>query len=165
MGDSVEQQKRRYTSPDQVARDAWQITRRFWLIPGALMGGTVSHAFRERIMMVITTVNQCAACSYVHSRAALLSGVTEEELETILSGSVEGFDEHESHALLFAQHWADNDGRADVEMRRKLVEHYGERTADCIEVVAHAIRMGNLTGNSIEYWRRRLLLPQRSTHP
>jgi len=50
-----------------------------------------------------------------------------------------------------------NDGRADVEMRRKLVEHYGERTADCIEVVAHAIRMGNLTGNFIEYWRLRLL--------
>jgi AhpD family alkylhydroperoxidase len=149
-------QKRRYTSPDQVARDAWQITRRFWLIPAALLGGTVSHAFRERIMMVITTVNQCAACSYVHSRAALLSGVTEEDLEIILSGSVENIDEHETHALLFAQHWAENDGRADVEMRRELVEHYGERTADCIEVVAHAIRMGNLTGNSIEHWRRRL---------
>ena len=156
MGKTLEQ-KRRYTSPNQMARDAWQIARRFWLVPDALLGGTVSHAFRERIMMVITTVNQCAACSYVHSRAALLSGVTEEELEIILSGSVEGFDEYEVEALLFAQHWAQNDGRADVEMRRKLVEHYGERTADCIEVVAHAIRMGNLTGNFIEHWRLRLL--------
>jgi AhpD family alkylhydroperoxidase len=108
-------------------------------------------------MMVITTVNQCAACSYVHSRAALLSGVTKEELEVILSGSVEGFDEYEIQALLFAQCWAEQDGRADGEMRRKLVEHYGERTADCIEVVCHMIRMGNLTGNLIEYWRVRLL--------
>jgi AhpD family alkylhydroperoxidase len=155
MGNTIEQ-KRRYTSPEQVARDAWQITRRFWLIPAALLGGNVSHAFRERIMMVITAVNQCAACSYVHSRAALLSGVTEEELEIILSGSVESSDECEIQGLLFAQHWAENDGRADVEMRRKLVEYYGERTTDCIEVVAHAIRMGNLTGNSIEHWRGRL---------
>ena len=155
MGNTTKQE-RRYTSPDQVARDAWQITRRFWLVPDALLGGTLSHAFRERIMMVITTVNQCAACSYVHSRAALHSGVTAEELEIILSGSIEGFDEYEIEALLFAQHWAEHDGRADLEMRHKLVEHYGERTADCIEVVAHTIRMGNLTGNFIEYWRRRL---------
>jgi AhpD family alkylhydroperoxidase len=156
MRNTIEQ-KRRYTSPDQMARDAWQIARRFWLIPDALLGGTVSHAFRERIMMVITTVNQCAACSYFHSRAALLSGVTKEELEVILSGSAEGFDEYEIQALLFAQCWAEQDGRADVEMRRKLVDHYGERTADCIEVVCHTIRMGNLTGNFIEYWRLRLL--------
>lgn len=156
MGNTIEQ-KRRYTSPNQMAWDAWQIARRFWLVPDALLGGTVSHTFRERIMMVVTTVNQCAACSHFHSRVALLSGVTEEELKMILSGSVEGFDEYEVEALLFAQHWAENDGRAGVEMRRKLAEHYGERTADCIEVVAHAIRMGNLTGNSMEHWRRRLL--------
>ena len=156
MGTTLEQ-KRRYTNPNQMARDAWQIARRFWLVPDALLGGTVSHTFRERIMMVVTTVNQCAACSHFHSRVALLSGVTEEELEMILSGSVKGFDEYEVEALLFAQHWAENDGRADVEMRRKLVEHYGARTADCIEVVTHAIRMGNLTGNFIEYWCLRLL--------
>ncbi len=156
MGKTLEQ-KRRYTSPNQMARDAWQIARRFWLVPDALLGGTVPHAFRERIMMVTTTVNQCAACSHFHSRAALLSGVTKEELEMILSGSAKGFDEHEVEALLFAQHWAENDGRADVEMRRKLVEHYGARTADCIEIVTHAIRMGNLTGNFIEYWCQRLL--------
>lgn len=143
--------------PRHVARDAWHIARRFWLIPDALLGGSVSHAFRERLMMVITTVNRCAACSYVHSRAALLSGVTKEELDTILSGSVEGFDEYEAQALLFVQSWADNDGRASEEMRRKLVEHYGERTADCIELVAHTIRMGNLTGNLIEHWRLRLI--------
>jgi len=152
MRNTVEQ-KRRYTRPRQVARDAWYIARRFWLIPNALLGGTVSHAFRERLMMVITTVNRCAACSYVHSRAALLSGVTKEELDALLSGSVEGFDEYETQALLFAQHWADNGGRADTEMRCKLVEHYGERTADCIELVAHTIRMGNLTGNLVEHWR------------
>jgi len=156
MPNTIEQ-KRRYTRPRQVARDAWHIARRFWLIPDALLGGTVSHAFRERLMMVITTVNRCAACSYVHSRAALLSGVTREELDVILSGSVEGFDEYETQALLFAQYWADNDGRAGREMRRKLVEHYGERTADCIELVAHTIRMGNLAGNLIEHWRLRLL--------
>jgi AhpD family alkylhydroperoxidase len=151
MNSTIEQ-KRRYTHPAQVTRDAWHIARRFWLIPDALLGGSISHAFRERMMMVITTVNQCAACSYVHTRAALLSGVTRDELEIILSGSVEGFDEHQTPALLFVQCWADNDGQADIEMRRKLVDHYGERTADCIEIVAHTIRIGNLTGNLIQHW-------------
>ena len=42
---------------------------------------TVDEAFIERIMLAVTEVNGCAVCSYAHTKMALESGFSIEEIE------------------------------------------------------------------------------------
>jgi AhpD family alkylhydroperoxidase len=53
----------------------------------ALQSGRVDRAFAERVMMAITQVNGCRYCSFVHTKAALMSGVTSEEIRAIRIGA------------------------------------------------------------------------------
>ena len=46
----------------------------------------ISSAFRERLMLAVTSVNECRYCARVHSVEALKHGVDQPELEQILSG-------------------------------------------------------------------------------
>ena len=57
-------------------------------------------------------------------------------------------DEFEAMALLYAQHFAEADGRPDPEMTRKLFGYYGTRTADHIVLFIRMISFGNLLGNT-----------------
>jgi hypothetical protein len=62
----------------------------------------------------------------------------------------------ELQALLYAQHWAETDGRPDPAARETLVQNYGPDRAGAIETVLRMIRMGNLLGNTGDYFLYRL---------
>ena len=112
--------------------------------------GPVNPAFRERIMLAVTSVNDCRYCSFVHSLAALREGFSRHEVKTILRGSFGEVPEEEIEALLFAQHWADTRGHPDPTARSKLRETYGTQRALAIEVAIRAIMLGNYTGNTLD---------------
>ena len=117
----------------------------------------VSPAFRERLMLAVTGVNQCRYCSYFHSALALRSGVPPEELAELTAGALPGgCPEEEQIGVLYAQHWAEQDARPDPAARERLVVAYGEEKAAVIESLLHMIRIGNLTGNTFDYWLFRL---------
>lgn len=61
---------------------------------------------------------------------------------------MEDVPEYELPALVYAQQWAEGDGRLDSEARRILEGIYGTATARTIEVFLRAIRIGNLLGNA-----------------
>ena len=44
-------------------------------------------------------------CSYFHAREALLAGISEAEVESLLGGVVDHCPEEEAAAILYAQHW------------------------------------------------------------
>jgi AhpD family alkylhydroperoxidase len=112
--------------------------------------GQVSPAFRERIMLAVTAVNDCRYCTFVHSLVALKEGFTRQEIASMLQGALEKAPQDEHQALLYAQHWADTRGHPEPEARQKLVETYGESRAKAIEVAIRAIMFGNYFGNSLD---------------
>jgi AhpD family alkylhydroperoxidase len=121
-----------------------------------MKGNLIDPAFRERLMLTVTSVNNCRFCSYVHSKQALLSGLSKEETEMLLKGVIENCPEKEVPALFYAQHWADTDAKPDPKARHKLVKTYGKDTVEVIELVLRVIRMGNLVGNTWDYFLYRL---------
>jgi AhpD family alkylhydroperoxidase len=122
----------------------------------ALVRGSISPAFRERLMMAVTSVNACRYCAYFHTQVALVSGVSHDEAAQILGGIVDRAPENEIPALLYAQHWAEMNAQPDPAARNKLIETYGSDTAQAIEYVLRMIRVGNLLGNTTDYILYRL---------
>ncbi len=114
-------------------------------------GQLISADFRERLMITVTNVNQCELCSWAHSRAALIAGISEDEVNMLLVGDTANCPADERDALLFAQHWADTDGKPDDTALSKLIAHYGEEKAKAILVTLGVMRIGNFSGNAIQY--------------
>jgi len=110
----------------------------------------ISSAFRERLMLVVTGINECSHCAVVHSKAARLAGVPDEEIERLLRGEVEDSPAEELPALRYAIEWARLDGAVTVEAGQAIEQQYGEKKAEAIEVALRTIRAGNLAGNSID---------------
>jgi len=119
-------------------------------------GAPVSHAFRERLMLAVTSVTGCRYCSWAHTGAALRSGVPKEEIAGLLVGSVDDCPAEEAVALLYAQHWADADGKPDAEALERLRQSYDARTARTIDTILHMIRIGNYIGIAHERLLKRI---------
>jgi AhpD family alkylhydroperoxidase len=115
----------------------------------------ISKTFSESISLAVTQVNGCKLCSYTHTKNALKAGMTQEEVESLLSGGFDNAPKEQLEALLFAQHYAETKGNPDPETKQKLLEIYGEeKTKDIISYIL-IIMFANLHGNTMEAFRRR----------
>ena len=150
--------KRTYTGLGDMARDlVWPFRHRQQLRQ-AMRGGLVSHQFRERLMMAVTAVNQCRYCAYYHTQESLRAGLPEDEIRLLLDGDLSAAPADELPALLYAQHWAETNGRPDPDARRRLLDTYGPERSAAIETVLRLIRTGNLLGNSTDWLLHKLSL-------
>ncbi|NLA75886.1 MAG: carboxymuconolactone decarboxylase family protein [Deltaproteobacteria bacterium] len=109
----------------------------------------LSVKFRERIMLAVTEVNGCAACSYAHTRLALEEGMSPEEIEALLSGDRGYIPEEELVAILYAQHYTDNNGSSSKESWLRLVDEYSLDKAWVVLAVIRMITVGNIYGIAI----------------
>lgn len=152
---------------DKFKRKFYRTPRQFWgdftflaknrrEIRAVMRHNLLSPAFRERLMLAVTAVNGCRYCSYFHAREALVTGISQEDVELLLSGVVEHCPEEEVAAVLYAQHWAESDAHPDPEARQKLAEIYGDEITAAIELTLAIIRMGNLAGNTWDYFLYRI---------
>jgi AhpD family alkylhydroperoxidase len=144
--------KRHYNNFGQFKRDIafpFQNRARLKLAMG---GELVSPAFRERLMLTVTAVNGCRYCSYYHAKEALRSGISETEIRAMQDGIIENAPAEELPALLYAQHWAESDANPDPDIHQVLTDTYGEERAAVINMVLRMIRIGNLLGNTTDYW-------------
>ncbi len=108
--------------------------------------GDLNKEFIERIMLAVTEVNGCAACSYAHTKMALESGMSPGEVQAMLAGIIDDVPANEVPAIMFAQHYADTGGNPTRESWERIVETYGERTAQGILGAIRAIMIGNVYG-------------------
>ena len=108
----------------------------------------IDNAFRERLMLSVTSVYGCRYCCWAHTREALRSGIDQNEITGLLTGSVDDCPREEAVALLYAQHWADSNANPDPEATRRLQQDYGTEKAKTINIILRMIRVGNLWGNS-----------------
>jgi AhpD family alkylhydroperoxidase len=148
--------KRYYNNLGQFWRDMrypFQNRDKMKLVMG---GELVSPAFRERLMLAVTAVNGCRYCSYYHAKEALKTGLPEAEIRAMQDGIVDNAPAEELTALLYAQHWAESNAHPDPDVRQKLIDTYGVAQTNAIDAVLRIIRMGNLLGNTADYWLFRL---------
>jgi AhpD family alkylhydroperoxidase len=116
----------------------------------------VSRAFTEKIMLVISQVNGCRYCSYFHTRMALTSGVAEAEIEKLMALETGDFPPEQAVALAFAQHFAESGCCPDAEAEARFRSYYGPQVSGDIMNVIRMIKMGNLTGNTVDAFLSRL---------
>jgi AhpD family alkylhydroperoxidase len=140
--------RRTYRSPVELARDVRRLTRALAASRRERAGARIPAAFRERLMLVVTGVNRCRYCAAFHGQLALRAGISAEASRALLAGVVDDCPDEELPALRYARHWAENDGREDPSLRAELQRTYGRGGAATIEAALHAIRIGNLVGNT-----------------
>ena len=116
----------------------------------AKINPVISKSFSESVSLAISQVNGCKLCSYTHAKNALKSGMSEEEVEFLLSGGFDNAPKEQLEALLFAQHYADTKGNPDPEIEQKLLDTYGvEKTKDIMASI-FMMNLTNLHGNTME---------------
>ena len=154
--------KRTFSGFGQFLREAAGLLKNWRQIRKAMRSEVISPAFRERLMLAVTAVNECRYCSYAHSKEALKHGISQPELEQLLSGEFKECPRREIPAILYAQHWAESDGQPPAEALDELKKHYSPQEIEHIHLYLRMIRLGNLTGNSWDYIISRL--PCRRRH-
>jgi AhpD family alkylhydroperoxidase len=142
--------RRTYAGPGALARDLRALLRQRGAVREVLAGRDVGPAFRERLMLVVTSVNACRYCARLHTRLARRAGLTGAEARELLGGSLAPAPAEELAALRYAAHWAEAGGAPDAAARRELVAEYGLHQADRIEAALRLIQVGNLVGNTFD---------------
>ncbi len=106
----------------------------------------MTDPFMERIMLAVTEVNGCAICSYYHSKVALESGLSDQEVQQMLAGETTDLPAHEAPAVAFAQHYADSMGEPTRKAWQRVNEIYGETGSLGILGAIRMIMIGNVYG-------------------
>lgn len=109
----------------------------------------ISRELGERVFLAVIGVNDCAYCSWLHTRTALAAGLTDAEITSMLAGDFSELSEDEAVAVLYAQHWADSQGAVSPEARQRALEEYGPHTLRHIEAHITAVNFGNLCSNTV----------------
>lgn len=123
---------------------------------GILWGFFLDVPFRERLYLAVIAVNRCRYCTYLHTRSALQSGLSREEVNFLLSGVSGHVPMEQAKGLLYAQHWAESHGHPDPQATSALINTYGAKTSRAIEMTLRLIQIGSLCGNSFDYFLYRL---------
>jgi len=148
--------KRTYRNPKELFADLCFPIINIKRLREAKNKGLISPAFQERLMLAVTSVEGCRYCSYSHSKLALKGGVNQEEIGRLLSGDFDDCTEDEAMAIFYAQHWAESNARPDLEATNKLQEIYDPEKVEAIHLMLRMIRMGNLLGNTWDYFLYRI---------
>jgi AhpD family alkylhydroperoxidase len=126
-------------------------------IKSAMSSDLVTAAFRERLMLAVTEVNQCSYCRRFHVGQAKKVGISVDEVTQYLKGTIpETIPEDQKLAVCYAQHWAETDADPDPDFQDQVKRVYGDKGFEEILMVLRMIRMGNLLGNTADYWLFRI---------
>jgi AhpD family alkylhydroperoxidase len=143
--------KRTYKNLKDVFSDLWFPVRNRSRLREITRKKLISLAFRERLMLAVTEVNGCRYCSYFHTKQALKSEITAEEIRDLLAGDVANCPQDEAVAVAYAQHWAESNANPDPEAVQRMQQTYGPQKTEAIHLILRMIRMANLLGNSWDY--------------
>jgi AhpD family alkylhydroperoxidase len=142
--------RRTYHSITKLFSDLLNILAQRKQIRLLMRGNFIEKSFRERLMLAVTSVNRCRYCSYVHSNLALKEGISTEEIRDLYDGILDNCPNEEVPALLYAQHWAESEGKPQPEVRQRILDLYGEDITHAIELTIRMINTANLIGNTMD---------------
>ena len=115
------------------------------------LGRMLDPGLRERIMVVVSRVNACAGCTWVHERWALRAGVSAAELEAIGLGDLARLDDRSRAAVIYAAALAENRfrGTADRELAALARRHLTAAELRAVEAVARMMALANLSASTL----------------
>jgi len=113
--------------------------------------------WRERIMLAVTEVNNCAMCSYMHTKISLKAGMSPEEIKNILAGELKDVPANEVTSVMFAKDYAANKEEIDPSFKNKLEQEYGKTKAFAICKACQMITMTNSMGINMKHLRDTLM--------
>jgi len=142
--------KRYFTSPFDIISTFFELLAIYIKTLFTKKKDKVAGSFSEKIMLAVTGVNECAFCSYYHSKKALEKGVSDLEVRDILSGDFASLNEEEAIALAYAQHWTENFRKPSVVARKRMIDYYGLKKTKHIEKYMLTVYFGNFAGNFVE---------------
>jgi len=116
----------------------------------------ITPDFIEKIMLAVTEVNGCEICSFEHTKMALEMGMSNEEIQMLLTGNTQNIPVEEASAIFFAQTYADNRGKPTSDTWQRIVEVYGIKKALGILGAIRMIMIGNVYGIPFSALRSRL---------
>ena len=146
-------QRRYYRGWKPFSHDTYNPLNHKAEIREAMRSDLITSAFRERLMLAVTEVNRCRYCRTFHVGQAREAGISSEEIAKYLSGAIpEDIPEDQKLAVSYAQHWAESEALPDPEFQAQVIQAYGEKGFQAISVVLRMIWMGNLMGNTADYF-------------
>ncbi len=148
--------RKTYHSPGQFWNDISFLMKNRKMIGPTMKGNIISPSFRERLMLVVTSVNNCQSCSGIHTKEGLKAGLEREEIALLLGGVTDNSPGEEIIAIEYAKHWAETDAMPHLAEKKKIEEIYGKDVSDAMELILRMIRLGNLINNTKAYFLYRL---------
>lgn len=142
--------KRTYVSSRQLIADFSD----FWEHPEQLRALRANPLLRPpltaQIMLAVTGANGCRFCAAAQTRFALQQGLDAEQVDSLLAGRVEHVIAENAAAVFFAHQYAAQQSAPDSDLVRKLVEQYGQETAQDLVNYVRLVSIGNLVGNTLD---------------
>ncbi len=150
------QRKRRFNAPLFIRSLASAILS-LPVLAAALLIPSTSRALREKVMLAVTSVNDCRLCNYVHTRLALANGVDLDELQHLFdTGTLGNAEGRDAIAILFAQHFVDTERQPSRAARAALAREFNAYQRAEIMAYIHAIYFANLSANTVDAWLARM---------
>jgi AhpD family alkylhydroperoxidase len=132
----------------------------------ALVRPKTSAALREKVMLGVTSITDCRYCAWGHSHWAMAHGVPLEEVNQILTqqiGTLDARNPAEAAAILFAQHYAEQQDQFDPESLKNLRQYYSDAQVAELLAYVRAITLGSLIGNTLDAVLDRVRWPRRAS--
>lgn len=146
---------KRIFTPERLAEMLTGLAQELPRIWEFLQWKNVDRRLFEELFLVVTSVNQCRYCAWVHTDGAASAGLGRDQINALLHGDVEAAHENVP-ALSYALHYAWTDQKPDPKETRKLYEEYGEAKARDILLALKIIFFANFSGNTGDAFLSRL---------
>lgn len=104
--------------------------------------------FREKLILAVTGINNCAPFSFIHTKTAIEKGVKISEVKRLLEGRLDTFPEDEATALFYAKHWAETRGKINGRHRQAVISFFGLRETRLLESVVISAHFATLCANT-----------------
>lgn len=135
--------------------------RTLWRNPAALVSlrsnARLDPGFVDKLMLAAAgELGQRDARSPA-GRLAAQQGMNETLVRSLLEGQVEAATVEEAPAIFFAHHYAEQHGRPELDMLKRLTSAYDQRTASDIVTLLRVVTVASLAGNSLDALYSRLL--------
>ena len=122
----------------------------------SMRSGRIDKSFVEEIELIVSRVNGCRTCTYVHSANALQEGLSDKELEELLALDLGHFPAERAMAFAFAQHYAESGGQPNPSAEQRFRDYYGPQMSQDILAHLRFIQFSSVTGATIQALLSRL---------
>jgi hypothetical protein len=124
--------RRSYTDVQQMIADV----RAIWLAPHDLISlrndARINHPLLEKIMLAISGINGSRFLGSAQARYAAQQGLSDTEISSLLRGEISYATADEAPALVVAQHYAEEQGHPDEDMRLVMFASLVGNTIDAL---------------------------------